>query len=252
MGAKTSLLVYASQSPREVLTDRPTLDREATTRLAAALFPNDELTPIDDGCLWDTFPAADELCVGVLGAVVVIAAHEFSLDRPSELPVHFLAAGPSRTLYLHAMHSVVDWCAFAHWRDGTLVRSLSVSPEQGVIEERGARLPFERPFWAGEHPAVDPEEEPEGYPLPFHPLELGEAALHAWFGFVIEGFSGAPEAPVEVESVPLLRFRRGSRRRTTAAPSVAAPSAGATKVPRAVPVAAPTPAKRPWWRFWRR
>lgn len=38
-------------------------------------------------------------------------------------------------MYLHAMHSVVDWFAFAVWGpDGKLRRALSVSPANGVIE----------------------------------------------------------------------------------------------------------------------
>ncbi|MGW3628080.1 DUF6928 family protein, partial [Streptomyces sp. NPDC000880] len=29
------------------------------------------------------------------------------------------------------MHSVVDWLAFAVWEDGRLIRSLSLSPDDG-------------------------------------------------------------------------------------------------------------------------
>ena len=31
------------------------------------------------------------------------------------------------------MHSVVDWFAYARWVNGTLVRSLSLSPDSGVF-----------------------------------------------------------------------------------------------------------------------
>jgi hypothetical protein len=34
---------------------------------------------------------------------------------------------------------------------------------------------------------TDPEWGEDPYPLPFHPLEMSEDALHALFGFVIEG-----------------------------------------------------------------
>ncbi|WP_439145646.1 DUF6928 family protein [Streptomyces canus] len=32
------------------------------------------------------------------------------------------------------MHSVVGWFAFAAWGDGRLLRSLSLSPDSGIIE----------------------------------------------------------------------------------------------------------------------
>lgn len=93
---------------------------------------------------------------------------------------------------MHGMHSVVDWLAFAIWDNGTLVRSLSLSPNSGVMENIGEPLEFERPYWAGERAVeLDPEWDEGLYPLPFHPLEMGEDALRALFGFVVEGY---PEA----------------------------------------------------------
>jgi hypothetical protein len=111
------------------------------------------------------------------------------IDYPSQLPEHLVEAGRGRTMTLHAMHSVVDWLGFAVWVDGRLVRSLSLSPDGGIVEDIGDRLPFETVYWAGERP-VEPEprwDDDEPYALPFHPLELGEEALRALFGFVLEG-----------------------------------------------------------------
>ena len=75
------------------------------------------------------------------------------------------------------------------WENGKLVRSLSLSPGGGVVENIGEPLDFERPYWAGEHSVEPmpgwPDQGP--YPLPFHPLDLGEDALRALFGFIIEG-----------------------------------------------------------------
>jgi hypothetical protein len=84
------------------------------------------------------------------------------------------------------MHSVVDWFAFAHWNNGRLVRSLSLSPDSGILEDIGLKLAFEEPYWSGQHPAGDDED--DEYPLPFHPLDLGEAALSEFFGGQIDGF----------------------------------------------------------------
>lgn len=128
-------------------------------------------------------------------------------DRPSTLPSAFIEESRGRTLYLHAMHSVVDWFAYAVWRDAKLVRALSLSPDDGIIEDIGTREPFEEPYWNGDHPAVDPSEEDEAaYPFPFHPLELGEAALGALFGYHLEGPIDA--SLLEPESIPLARFKR--------------------------------------------
>lgn len=124
------------------------------------------------------------------------------------LPQHFLEEAKGRRVVLHAMHSVVDWLAFAVWKDGALIRSLSLSPDGGIQENIGEPLDFEAPFWAGEHPVeVDPDwgEDQEPYPLPFHPLELGEEALRALFGFVLEGWP-APQ-DVAASEVPMHGFR---------------------------------------------
>lgn len=43
------------------------------------------------------------------------------------------------------------------------------------------------------------------YPLPFHPLDLGEAALRALFGFVVE--DRARPDDLDAESVGLHGFR---------------------------------------------
>jgi hypothetical protein len=144
----------------------------------------------------------------------VVCAADFALDRPSTLDRRVLDAGEGRTIYLHAMHSVVDWFAFAIWEpDGSLRRSLSVSPDNGVIENLGDPLPFERPFWAGDHPAVDPDDDPDEdpYPLPFHPLELAEQALGTLFGFVYEGPLQLER--VEAETIPLMAFAVAEPRR---------------------------------------
>ncbi len=115
---------------------------------------------------------------------------EAALDRLSQLDQRFLDEANGRTVYLDAMHSVVDWFAYAIWTsDGTPRRSLSLSPGSGVIENLGTPLAFEAPYWADAKP-VDGDEDDEDddrYPLPFHPLEMAEDALRHLFGFNYEG-----------------------------------------------------------------
>ena len=206
MGAKTWMLVLADSNAREALATKPPLDREATQKLADTLFPGEKLEQIGDGDLSFTCPPDDEVHIGCFPGVSVVAAKEFGIDYPSKLDQRFIAAGGNGTVTLHAMHSVVDWFAYATWANGKLTRSLSLSPDSGIMEDVGQRLPFEEPFWSGEHAAVDIEEEEDAYPFPFHPLELGEAALKNQFGYQLEGYIDA--SLLEPESIPSVRYKR--------------------------------------------
>lgn len=205
MGAKTWMLVYAKGSAREALAANPALDRDASLKLARQLFPGEQLNPLDDGDLYFTNPPDDEIIVGCFEGVAIVAAKEFRIDNPSQLPEAFIKAAAGRAIYLHAMHSVVDWFAFGYWVNGALLRSLSVAPDYGEIESIGEPLEFEAPFLAGDRPAVE-EGSDEEYALPYHPLELGEAALVEFFGYQLEG--GDDSATLDPESIPLLRFKR--------------------------------------------
>lgn len=204
MGAKTWMLVYSASNAREALAAKPVLDRQATLTFLGKLFPNEKLEPLEDGTLAFTCPPNREICAGCFSGVSVVAAKEFGGDYPSKLPAAFIDAGKSGVIHLHAMHSVVDWFACAVWSRGTLQRSLSVAPDNGVLEDIGAKLPFEIPFWEGEHPATD--DDADEYPLHFHPLDLGEAALAEFFGYQLEGEQTS--AMIDPDSIPLMRFKR--------------------------------------------
>lgn len=213
MGAKTWMLVYSSGNPVEILKNKPQLDRHASLAFAMRMFPNEKLTAIDDADLCWTCPPENAIVVGCFPGLTVLAASEVGIDYPSQLPENLREAFPGQAVYLHAMHSGVDWFAFAIWKDGKLQRSLSLSPDSGVLEDIGARLPFEAPYWAGEFPAVEPGEDPSEYPFIFNPLDLAEAALMEMFGYHLEGML-EPDV-VDPATIPLMRFKR----------------------------------KKPWWRF---
>jgi hypothetical protein len=197
MGAKTAVLVYADGEPAGLLRDAGDPEPDATRAFVARTNPHWAEGPSSSsGSLGDSiYPAQGTVFAGAFPGIEVLCDQQVMVDRPSELPVGLLQAGShQRRILLHAMHSVNDWLAFAIWENGTLVRSLSLSPGSGIIEDIGTPLDFERPYWAGEHPV--PARSPMGlpdqppYPLPFHPLELGgEAALRALLGFVVEGRS---------------------------------------------------------------
>lgn len=209
MGAKSWMIACSDRRPRDILTTRPQLDSAATDSLVETFFGRGA-TRVEDTDLYAINPPDREIVAGAFPDLSLVAASDFALDNPSKLSPRFLDWAPAPEVYLHAMHSVVDWFAFAVWRNGQLVRSLSMSPDHGIIEDIGERLPFEEPYWGGHHPAVPDDEE---YDFPFHPLDLAEATLAELFGFVLEGPPLADS--VEPDEIHLIRYRR-----------------------------------RPWWRFW--
>ena len=185
MGAKTALLFYSTHNAMEVLRSKPKLDRGKARRLVARLYPDSTVDEVDDGDLESSaFPvrADGNLYIGVFPGLTVLATVDVAVDRPSQLDSRFIDAADGAAVMLHAMHSVNDWFAYGLWNGGVPTRLLSLSPDTGIIENIGAAEEFEEPYWFGEHPVEDE------YPLPFHPLELGEEALRALLGFNYEGY----------------------------------------------------------------
>ena len=79
MGAKTWMLVYADVNAREALKAGPVLNREATSRLATDLFPEEKLQLLGDGTLSSTCPPDNELWTGPFPGISIIAAKEFGI-----------------------------------------------------------------------------------------------------------------------------------------------------------------------------
>ncbi|WP_067813227.1 DUF6928 family protein [Actinomadura kijaniata] len=199
MGAKTGLLAFSDGDVRPRLRRAARPDPAEVEALVRRVHPDHAVEPGDEGALaYSTYPPDDVTYATVLPGAEVLCSQRFMLDYPSELPEHLLKLGEGRRIITHSMHSVVDWLAFSVWEDGELVRSLSLSPDDGVMEDIGEPLPFERPYWVGEHAEED-------YPLPFHPLDMGEDALRGLFGFILEGVHAADD--VDASHVPMRGFR---------------------------------------------
>ncbi|MFF9199691.1 DUF6928 family protein [Streptomyces sp. NPDC014779] len=206
MGAKTALLAYADGDVASALRKAGEPAAEGTAALIARVFPGRAAEPTPADVLGDsTYPPEHLTYAASFPGVDLVCDRRLMFDRPSELPAHLLEAAAGRRVILHAMHSVSDWLAFAVWESGRLVRSLSLSPDGGIAENIGAPFPFEAPYWAGDRGvASEPEWDEEPYPLPFHPLELGDEALRALFGFLLEGRPSPGD--VDPQEVPLLGF----------------------------------------------
>jgi hypothetical protein len=208
MGAKTALLAFADADIRPALLAATRSGRAETERLVRQVHPRRAIEPADDGTLWnDIYPPDDVTYATTLAGADLFCDRRLVLDRPSQLPVHLHQAAAGRRIVMHGMHSVVDWLCFAVWEDGRLIRSLSLSPDAGIQENIGEPYDFELPFWAGEHPVeYVPGWPSQGtYPLPFHPLELGEEALRALFGFVVEGYPDPGD--IDANAIQLHGFR---------------------------------------------
>jgi hypothetical protein len=204
MGWKTAILVASDGDAAGCLKAPGGLDPAATVSLMASAYPGWTATAARGASLRDAvYPPAGIAYAGSSPSADIICDQEFMLDYPSRLPPHLVALGAGRRLILHTMHSVVDFFAFAVWEDRALVRSLSMvlgGPRPGIMENIGPPLPFEQPYWAGQH-AIG-----EGYPLPFYPLDLAEpTAMRALLGFTL----GDPPRPGEVDAgnVQLEGFR---------------------------------------------
>jgi hypothetical protein len=188
MGARTALLAFTEGDLRPALSGAVRSDPAEVIDRVRELHPGYRVTPIGDGSLGDhSHPPDDTGYATVLAGAELFCDLRLVCDLPSRLPARLLRAGAGRRIIMHGMHSVSDWLCFAVWEDGELVRSLSLSPDGGIAEDIGEPYEFELPYWAGDHP-VEPMFSEDPYPLAFHPLDLGEQALRAFFGFVLEGW----------------------------------------------------------------
>ncbi|EBA12754.1 DUF6928 family protein [Roseobacter sp. CCS2] len=205
MGAKAWFAAYYDNDPKDTLANAPQLDRDASIALAHKVLPDVNLEEAADGTLDFLNPDKKEIFVGVYGDLKIVAHDDLSGDYPSKVGGHWRNPDFGSKTYVHATHSAVDWCAFALWKDGELARALSVSPDGGIQEDVGAKLPFEVPFWDGARAIEDAFEDDAPYPLPFHPLELSEEALLATLGFQFEGH---PDDWVcDPANIPIMRFK---------------------------------------------
>jgi len=209
MGAKTGMLIFSDGDAPAALRGAQSVDDSATADLLRRMHPGARVEPDDGMPLGEATYPPDGVCYAAsFAGVSVVCDRRLMGHRPTLLPRHLLDADGRTRVFFHAMHSVSDALTFAVWENGELVRSLSLSPDSGIVENLGAPYAFEAPYWAGQHPVEpDPEwgDDQPPYPLAFHPLELGEEALRAFAGFVLEGYPLPGD--VDPDAVPLNGYR---------------------------------------------
>lgn len=200
VGFKIAVITYTDATAKLDL-GRPVVDTELTDSVIRKLFPRTHYAGLGEVSLIEGgFPERRELNVGAFEGGVLIATRDAYLFNPSKLHHRYLKAATADTVMLLTQQSFYDMFAYARWVRGSMIRSISVNPVGRVWEDIGTPEPFEQPFWNGDHPM-------EGdYPLPFHPLDLSDAALRSVLGLLYEGPPGpALKAP---EDVPLRAYRR--------------------------------------------
>lgn len=175
--------MFVESDPREVFSGNLVIDHSKSRLLAEEILGTsaDEIEMLRlDRAIW---PKVGIAAAASLPGLDVVGSRELAQSRPSQLTEKISRLAAGRDAYGVFMQSTEDWTAFATWSGGRLVRALSLSPDTGIIEDVGERLPFEVPFWGGQHPV---DHDPD-YPLLFHPSVLGNEALKTFFGFILEG-----------------------------------------------------------------
>ncbi|MGV9857731.1 DUF6928 family protein [Gordonia sp. NPDC003425] len=186
-------------------------DVTAAHRLAAAIYGDSVLLPSVDTTLAAAAESADShVYAGYYGRLSVLSCSLFATSRPSTLTrtvdsLRERAAIPeSATATLLHTDPTSATGAFARWENGTLQRAFAADPVD-IIEDEGLPFPFERPFWAGEHPLrYAPGVAPDPLALPFHPQQLAEESNRQWLGFRFT----RPLAPTDLDPalIPVTGF----------------------------------------------
>ncbi|MFF3464427.1 DUF6928 family protein [Streptomyces sp. NPDC002619] len=116
MGAKTGLLVYADGDVPGLLREVGAADLARTSDMMRGLYPGWLVEQSSGSNLWDgVYPANGTAYAASWPNVEIVCDRRVMIDFPSQPPEHLVAASVGRRLVLHAMHSVVDWLAFAVW-----------------------------------------------------------------------------------------------------------------------------------------
>ncbi|MGV9710939.1 DUF6928 family protein [Gordonia sp. NPDC003424] len=161
-----------------------TNDVDAAQHMVSTLYGDRVLVPALDTDLATAAAAQDShVYAGSYGPLAVVSCSLFATTTPSSLTrtIGSMRQSAAATLLFTDPEDSVG--AFARWENGVLRRSFAADPVQ-IFEDVGLPYPFERPFWAGEHPLrYAPGVAPDPMALPFHPQHIAEQSNREWVGF---------------------------------------------------------------------
>lgn len=168
MGLSFALLAYSNSE--RINMSRRLEDGTSCNDIVRCIFPRMALVPSGTVRLLDLrIPERGALAAASFEQGVLVSTRDAHLYNPSKLHRRYLKPKYG-TVQLFTQRSFNDMFAYARWSHGNLVRSISVNPVGNVWESIGEPESFEIPLWQDSH-AIDE------YPLPFHPLDMSNAAL---------------------------------------------------------------------------
>jgi hypothetical protein len=207
-------------------TGLPRLDL-ATSRLGTAEQARSEVQQLFPGRVGSDLAIGDaqsgcaaavgRLYAGTYGDTTVICGQD--LIEIVDLGPAVRAMGHGRIAFRIQLNSVLDAAALdISDSAGGLVREVMLTTDEGVVFDAGPRLDFEQVFWSGGRDAAGAHPATFGDEMPFSPMEFGQEAARALFGFGLAG-STAP-GDLDPAAIALYGFEIG------AAPAVDGPGVG--------------------------
>ena len=191
MGFSTRLFAVGPERPRLALAHYDEGGLRSAAEAVSRLLPELVVRPIGVSNVGRGGypPTEDQVWVSTFGPTVVFGGAEDGLSTQVAQ-----AAGGEAGWWQLTIQSSSDFCQFEVREPAGLARELWISGEDSLedadLMSFGDRLPFEIPYWAGEHRVLWEDEEPDEAALPFHPRDLGEAATAWIFGMAGEGAPG--------------------------------------------------------------
>ena len=173
-------------------------DVTAAQRLASGIYGDSVLLPVIDTNLAAAMNADDNhVYAGHYGQLSVLSCSLLAGIKSAGLTRTVSSISPSAAATLLCTDPENGMGTFARWEEGQLRRAFYATPVD-IFEDEGLPYPFERPFWAGDHPLQYAEGvSPDPLALPFHPQQLAEQSNREWLGFRFTH----PLAPTDIDPI---------------------------------------------------
>lgn len=181
-----------TDDPSAPIRDGSPSDPGFARRLLSRLFPTVTVASLGAFPLNRSASAGEgEIYIGSYPGVTLVQTLLDGPVRPSGAEARWLQLVSTPVVLQFAHDPETGISGFARWESGRLVRSFAGADDR-IVEDEGMPLPFERPYWAGEFPLANDDDNPLA--LPFAPEALLHAAHRYWLSFDLE--PGGLDVPV--------------------------------------------------------